>query len=454
MLGYNDFTPAFRRFLIAVSLSGPVVAVAIGSHSLGSWNWYQAILAGLLTALAILAERFSVNLTHYTHIMLNTAVYVAMLLLVPWTAVGVLALIAIVVAQLLRHGWRNRLYLPETFFNIGQSTLYVTTGALCFGVLGRLVPTPKIQELGSVVAVIGGAIVMHLVNTGLVAVPSAEQSGSSPWRVWRQSLHLDLLPHLVLTAIGVIAAIVIDDEPWVLPLVLLPGVLLHRAVQQSIQLRQDTQQALASLVEIIELRDPYTAGHSRRVAETARAISEALGLTAEEADLIESAGRVHDLGKVALDPNVLTKASKLDDDEWVQMKRHPVFSAEVVAQFAAYHEGTALVRAHHERWDGKGYPDGLVGKAIPLGARILAVADTFDALTSDRPYRDGMESGRAIAILREGAGTQWDPRVVEAFLRVLSETPERIPLDQTRVDVVTEETTVLVRPDVVTMPAA
>jgi HD-GYP domain-containing protein (c-di-GMP phosphodiesterase class II) len=289
---------------------------------------------------------------------------------------------------------------------------------------------------------------MHLINTGLVAVPSAEQSGSTAWRVWRQSLQLDLLPHLVLTAVGLMAAIVINDEPWVLPLVLLPGVLLQRAVQQSIQLRRDTRQALASLVEIIELRDPYTAGHSHRVAETARAISEALGLTAEEADLIESAGRVHDLGKVAVDPQVLTKMGKLDDDEWAQMKKHPVFSADVVAQFAAYHEGTTMVRAHHERWDGLGYPDGLAGEAIPLGARILAVADTFDALTSNRPYRKGMELGRATAILREGAGTQWDPKVVETFLRVLNETPERIPLDQKRAE------TVLMRPESVTVSAA
>jgi hypothetical protein len=454
MFGYNEFTPAFRRFLIAVSLSGPALAVAIASQSLGSWSWREAILAGLLTALAALAERFSVNLTHHTHIMLNTAVYVAMLLLVPWTAVGVLAFVAILVSKVFHYGLRNRLYLPEIFFNIGQSTLYVTTGALCFGLLNRLIPTPRIDDLGSIPAIVGGAIVMHLVNTGLVAVPSAEQAGSSPWRVWRQSLQLDLLPHLVLTAVGVIAAIVIDGEPWVLPLVLLPGVLLHRAVQQSIQLRRDTRQALASLVEIIELRDPYTAGHSRRVAQTARAISESLGLTAEEADLIESAGRVHDLGKVAIDPQVLTKTGKLDDDEWVQMKKHPVFSADVVAQFAAYQEGTTMVRAHHERWDGLGYPDGLAGEAIPLGARILAVADTFDALTSDRPYRKGMELGRATAILREGAGTQWDARVVEAFLRVLSETPERIPLDQKRAEVVADEPTGVASREAVVASAA
>ncbi|MEA2511964.1 MAG: hypothetical protein QOJ59_1451, partial [Thermomicrobiales bacterium] len=249
----------------------------------------------------------------------------------------------------------------------------------------------------------------------------------------------DLVPHVVLTVVGAIAAVIVTDQPLALPLVVLPGLLMQRAVRQSVQLRAETHEALASLVEVVELRDPYTAGHSRRVAETARALAESLGLTAEEADLIESAGRVHDLGKVAVDPNVLMKTSKLDEDEWAQMKLHPVYGADVVAQFAAYREGTELVRHHHERVDGLGYPDGLVGDAIPLGARILAVADTFDALTSDRPYRRGMEVERATAILQEGAGTQWDERVVAALLGVLAATPERVPLYRSRTEAAARE---------------
>ncbi len=104
-----------------------------------------------------------------------------------------------------------------------------------------------------------------------------------------------------------------------------------------------------------------------------------------------------------------------------------MLGADVLAKFAAYREGTMLVRHHHERWDGKGYPDRLAGEAIPLGARILAVADTFDALTSDRPYRSGLSAEKAAQILREGAGTQWDAAVVEALLNILAEQPERLP---------------------------
>src|SRR4029078_11281721 len=106
-----------------------------------------------------------------------------------------------------------------------------------------------------------------------------------------------------------------------------------------------------------------------------------LGLTAEEADAIEDAGKVHDLGKVAIDPAILLKPGKLTEDEWAEMKLHPVYGADVLARFASYRSGIPLVRNHHESWDGSGYPDGLRGTEIPLGARILAAADTFDALT-------------------------------------------------------------------------
>ncbi len=107
---------------------------------------------------------------------------------------------------------------------------------------------------------------------------------------------------------------------------------------------------------------------------------------------------------------------------------HPVYGADVARKFSAYGDGVRLVRHHHERWDGRGYPDGLAGESIQLGARVLAVADTFDALTSDRPYRSGMSVDRAIAILREGSGMQWDSTVVDAMLSILTETPEQVPL--------------------------
>ncbi|HEU5433038.1 MAG TPA: HD domain-containing phosphohydrolase, partial [Thermomicrobiales bacterium] len=141
-----------------------------------------------------------------------------------------------------------------------------------------------------------------------------------------------------------------------------------------------------------------------------------LGLTGEEADLLDTAGRVHDLGKVAMSPSLLSKQGPLDEDEWRQVRQHPVNGAAILERFAGYRECSLLVRHHHEWWDGSGYPAGLAADAIPLGSRILAVADAFDAMTSARAYRQAQGPDAAMRILEAGAGAQWDPRVVQAFL--------------------------------------
>ncbi len=209
--------------------------------------------------------------------------------------------------------------------------------------------------------------------------------------------------------------------PLGLPALLLPVALVHRSLRQAARLREDTQDALAALVDIVELRDPYTAGHSARVAEMARTLAVRLGMTPEEADLVESAGRIHDVGKVALDPGGLTRAGALTDAEWAEMRRHPGLGADVVQRLNAYGTGHRLVRHHHEAWDGRGYPDRLQGESIPLGARILAVADAYDAMTSARPYREARSAEEAREILRQGAGQQWDAGVVAALLDELTE---------------------------------
>lgn len=171
---------------------------------------------------------------------------------------------------------------------------------------------------------------------------------------------------------------------------------------------------LTQLTSGLEGRDPYTHGHSRRVARHAANIAQRMGLPREEVAKIRAAGAMHDVGKVDTPIAVLHKDGRLSDDEYAIIKRHPVDGAMMVARL--HDEGlTAMVRHHHERMDGTGYPDGLVGDAIPIGARILAVADTFDAVTSTRPYRQAHAHKKALDILAAEAGTQLDPDAVRAF---------------------------------------
>jgi putative nucleotidyltransferase with HDIG domain len=176
---------------------------------------------------------------------------------------------------------------------------------------------------------------------------------------------------------------------------------------------------LERLSGALESRDLFTHGHSRRVTRHAYRIARQLGLSAPDAARIRTAAALHDVGKIETPREVLNKPERLTDEEFRVIQRHPVDGARLVEDLGD-DELTAIVRHHHERLDGGGYPDGLVGGAIPLGARVIAVADTFDALTSNRPYRTGCRHKKALDILRAEAGTQLDPDVVAAFLSYYS----------------------------------
>src|SRR5258705_830503 len=155
----------------------------------------------------------------------------------------------------------------------------------------------------------------------------------------------------------------------------------HRKLQSSIL------QSLLGLANALEAKDEYTRGHSERVATLARRLALAAGLGARESVTIAHSGLLHDLGKIAVPERILRKAGPLTDEEWEVMRRHPLTGAQIVAPLQFFADGALIVRHHHERHDGSGYPDGLSGETIPMGSRIVAIADVYDALTSDRPYR-------------------------------------------------------------------
>jgi putative nucleotidyltransferase with HDIG domain len=182
------------------------------------------------------------------------------------------------------------------------------------------------------------------------------------------------------------------------------------------QLQRSICQSLLGLANALEAKDPYTRGHSERVGAWAGRIAGALGLASTEVDIVMQAGLLHDIGKIGVPEVVLRKRGPLEREEWALMRNHPIVGAQIVAPFEFFAAGALIVRHHHERWDGSGYPDGLLGPAIPLGARIVAVADVFDALTSDRPYRQALPRETALAYLAEEAGRTLDADVVAALL--------------------------------------
>jgi HD-GYP domain-containing protein (c-di-GMP phosphodiesterase class II)/pSer/pThr/pTyr-binding forkhead associated (FHA) protein len=177
-------------------------------------------------------------------------------------------------------------------------------------------------------------------------------------------------------------------------------------------------QTITTLAQAIEMRDPYTGNHTQRVTTYALILAEEIGMSDEERRRLKIATLLHDIGKIAIDDHILRKPGRLAPDEFTLMKSHVMRGWEIVQMIPGLGWALPVVRGHHERWDGRGYPDGLKGEEIPLTARVVAVADAFDAMTSDRPYRLGMPAERGFAELQAGAGTHFDPACVEAFFRV------------------------------------
>jgi HD-GYP domain-containing protein (c-di-GMP phosphodiesterase class II) len=204
----------------------------------------------------------------------------------------------------------------------------------------------------------------------------------------------------------------------------------YRLARMEEQFQQQTLAMATSLVSLIDLRDRYTGGHSQRVARYVRNIAVQLCLPDEQADTIVFAASLHDIGKIGVPDHVLLKRGKLNDEEFGWIRQHPEWGWMAVRNVDGFQEAALLVLHHHERLDGRGYPSRLRGAEIPLGSRLIAVADSYDALTTDRPYRTARSKDEALTEIERCIGTQFDPQVVDAFCSTLDR-PSTAELAQT-----------------------
>jgi len=196
------------------------------------------------------------------------------------------------------------------------------------------------------------------------------------------------------------------------------------ALSESYRLLEESSlEAIESLNATVEAKDPYTAGHSLRVQRISLSIAQELGVSPEELDAVGFGGLFHDIGKIAIPDVLLTKPANLSDDEYELMKRHSSEGARIVSKFGRLRECVPIIRHHHERWDGAGYPDRLAGEDIPLLATVVGFADAWDAMTIERPYQRALRFDEALAEVRDNRGTQFSPHVVDAFFGAVSKRP-------------------------------
>lgn len=385
-----------------------VVAVAVFWASLplsARPHWHDYVL---FLAMAALSEWWFVYTSQESGMSLSFTVHFAAAILFGPTFAIIVAVGGIVVAD----GIIARRPPVRTLFNIAQMTIAV---GLCGLVFQRLSPTFALDLVRDLPALAIAAFIYLFINNTLVAGVLGMR-GRSFFQEWRLSFREILLPYISMAPLGTLVAYAYQASPWALlyfpPLVLV----IYNGFKLFVTLQHETDHALVALADSIDRRDQYTFQHSQRVAEQAGRIARQMKLPPRETDLIIAAARVHDLGKIATDNRVLFKQSSLTPDERELIQAHPAEGGELAGKFSMFRQGRRYIRHHHERWDGKGYPDGLAGDEIPLGARVITVADCYDAMTSDRPYRRALPAEIATIELRRGAGEQFDPQVVDAFL--------------------------------------
>ncbi len=265
------------------------------------------------------------------------------------------------------------------------------------------------------------ALLYFALDSALISTVLGIQTGVGPLRSWRINLQSVLLPEIAKSILGIVAALLYVVNPIFVAFIVLPVLVAHVATDIIQRLENETIEAITTLADIVDLRDPYTARHCERVAATSRRLAQRLGLSREEVEEVTLAARVHDVGKMGIANEILLKDGPLTHEETAEMQRHSQLGADVLQKYRNFRRSVPLVLHHHERYDGRGYPTGIGGADIPLGAMIIAHADTFDAMTSDRPYRKGMRPEVALQRVSEASGTQFDPAIAGVFVSMLRE---------------------------------
>ncbi len=376
-------------------------------------SWQFAFI--VLTILSIALEFVAVELPQGGIVSVATIGHIATILLVPPPFAAISVGSAVLVEEVV-----HRRPLQRIAFNTSCHVLTISLASFVVGVIGD--PSVLVQEraqLQLVVMVVAITLVYHLVNDLLTDAVMALATGRPLIYLIRANGRSTLFAEAGAAMLGVLFALIWLVEPLWTTLLTIPAAVIARAFQYIRQLERETRSAVATMAQVVDDRDTTTFHHSERVAHYAVTLAVELELDQELIELIGQAAAVHDLGKIGVPDRVLLKPGPLTADEQMTMWLHTEIGARILRQFHLFRSGAEIVLHHHEAFDGSGYPNGLSGEAIPLGARVVAVADAFDAMTSDRPYRVALSVAETMERFEVGSGTQWDPVVVAAMLTLL-----------------------------------
>ncbi|MEW6522458.1 MAG: HD-GYP domain-containing protein [Bacillota bacterium] len=309
--------------------------------------------------------------------------------------------------------------LRIVLFNRTMLALSAVAGAYVYLWLGGEVGSFNLVT--SAVPFVAGALTYTLLNGAFAIAAFVVRDGGSPWGIWRLNMRWSVPNLFAFMPMSIlIAAVYQAGGPTSVALFFIPLLMARQAFQRYIDMRASYLQTMLALSTALDAKDSCTHGHSERVAKHAVKIGRQLGVSDEDLEILEYVGILHDIGKISIRDELLKKPGLFTAEEYNEMKQHPALGADIIGGIKLLGKGSSWVRHHHERYDGAGFPDGLRGTQIPLGARIITVADSYDAMISERPYKRAYTPKAAQDELVACSGTQFDPVVVQAFLRVLA----------------------------------
>jgi putative nucleotidyltransferase with HDIG domain len=411
-----------RDLRFRVYTTGIVVLAAVGfAYSwFNAWPLHLEPLLLTLCVATVVSEILAVSLPNGASISLTYPLNVCAIVLLGPTGAAVVAGVA-TLPYLMPRG---RSSPTRIAFNLGQIVLSALLSAWAYVVaggrplLGRALAPSDFPQL--IAPLLLAAALGIIANFGLGGVGWA-MIQNLPYRsVWRMAFSWMSPPQLALGLLGIAIAQVmaVEGAPG-FALFVVPLVVARQVHSRYLSLREAYADTVRSLVAAIEAKDPYTKGHSIRVARIAVAMAQQMAMEDRDVERLEYAALLHDLGKVGISRAVLSKPDALSDDEYAKIQQHPDIGARILESVPFLDDVRPIVQGHHERIDGAGYGHGLKGDGIPLAARILAVADSYDAMTAERPYRGPMTQDAAVAELRANMGSQFDGAAVEALIVAL-----------------------------------
>jgi HD-GYP domain-containing protein (c-di-GMP phosphodiesterase class II) len=405
----TELRPALRLYIGAALISAVVaLGVAAVFRSAGVFDTAAFLLLG---GFACAAQIRPLHLSSKLKIDVDdTAVFAAALLFEPF-----FAMLLAGGAMLASHIWSRREPWYGHAFNVAVVVLAVGASSAAY----RFVAGTDFSATKDITSILAAGVVLYVVRTVLVDLVVAMHLRRDPRANWRRLHRRAVTQTLALYVLGALAALLVNVEPLALVFFVLPVALIYISLSEVSRVRARTRAAIFELADLLDERDPYTHGHSQRVAEYAERVALHMRLSPAQVDLVRESGRLHDLGKIGTPVEVLRKPAALAGHELVAMRAHAEYGARILAKLPDFWEGAALVAAHHERKDGRGYPRGLRGDEIPLEVAIIAVADAYDAMATDRPYRPALAWSEIRGELEAGKGTQWDAAVVVAFVETM-----------------------------------